>query len=382
VIGSPDEDITKPYALALRYFDPRGRPNLGDNVEIGGRQTNIFIGEYGQGQASWILPDGSEAYIRSRGLTREELIAYAAALQPRDTDSQIPGFDIIGDLPNNATLIGESIGSVEGAGSTSYCLLEEGFYLRIGLLQGDVVYRFGAAIDFIPLPLVQQIGSDQVLITIGTGLVPETVLDDVTDATPEQWDALLIDVDNSGLGVALGANLSEGTLWGLGIGRHTPAEAHAAQFFGPGPVFDTGWFVAEGSEQREYDCLVGMEQRILWWGDASFAFSRTADGTVELWSWTVGDVRASDYGDRYQPDFEQPLSGTGIETEFGIAVGSNVDEFLVSHGGTLEMTEIEPDGSRVGLWSPDLQPGTAWQIALLVSPDGTIEGFGATSKPC
>ena len=54
----------------------------------------VYVGPQGQGSISWMLADGSEAYLRARGLSSDELVTVARALTPRPATVAVPGFDV------------------------------------------------------------------------------------------------------------------------------------------------------------------------------------------------------------------------------------------------------------------------------------------------
>jgi len=191
IIGDPSADITAPYAVVERFFTDQRPPNMGEIHDINGREGRVYIGKSGSGQVAWLLPDGTEAYIRSRGWGADELLQLARALSPRTADAAVPGFDVTGALPAGAALIGETAGPLIGSGARSMCQLDgNGGHLNLAVIRGDIPYTFGVNVDWSPLPTVIQRG-DAVVGIAGPPHTPARAIDDVTNATPEEWEALL-----------------------------------------------------------------------------------------------------------------------------------------------------------------------------------------------
>lgn len=67
----------------------------------------MFVGLDGRGQVSWILEDGTEAYVRARGLNVDELVAVADAPKPRPATAPIASFDLPDTAPASFGLIAE-----------------------------------------------------------------------------------------------------------------------------------------------------------------------------------------------------------------------------------------------------------------------------------
>lgn len=63
-----------------------------------------------------------------------------------------------------------------------------------------------------------------------------------------------------------------------------------------------------------------MRQRVLRWGNVSYAFWHS--NVYVLWSWTLGDTRASGWGDRREPHpiIERPV--VKATTVGGLGVGT------------------------------------------------------------
>ncbi len=185
--------------------------------------------------------------------------------------------------------------------------------------------------------------------------------------------------------------LERGQVFGLGpdwYGEAVPPEQTAddtvtqiAAILGPVGA-DTGWYELEltgvGDDPQ---CLAGAEYRVLWWGDLSIAFRRL-DGLELLWTWSVGDPRASGFGDRNEPAVTETGSATGLVTEAGIGVGSELEDLLDAYPDRLISTGDDADGSVLyvsagGQW-PEL---TNSSIGVTVR-DGQVTGYASTLSLC
>jgi hypothetical protein len=60
----------------------------------------------------------------------------------------------------------------------------------VAVVRGDIPYTFGVNVDWSPLPTVVQRG-DAVVGIAGPPHTPAGAIDDVTNAPPEEWEALL-----------------------------------------------------------------------------------------------------------------------------------------------------------------------------------------------
>jgi hypothetical protein len=181
---------------------------------------------------------------------------------------------------------------------------------------------------------------------------------------------------------ALQADWSTGTVLGLPLGFSSVDKV----LTGINPVLgeptaDSGWFVVEAIAPGDEDCLAGQEMRVLHWDDLTVAFKKgfTTDGLEgeEMWSWTVGDVRASGF-DSFREPFGAPAStSTGLRTEDGFGLGSSVDEL-----SSFTLGEVAADGSRGGSLIPTGDSATGLYQGFVVDADGTVIGFGATQSFC
>lgn len=196
IIGEPVDGPAKPFALVERFFDSDRPPTpSSEPVTIGG--VEFFVGTYlsGNGEVTWNLPDGSQGYVRSRGLDRDTLVAIVSALTPRATDTAIPGFDYATSGPSGLELVAEQMNTEPwgGAGAGSQCRVSStGYVYRISAYQGDPVWEFGAVIDR-PPPVDVGVIDDTVVVISGLDDPTAPTVADVTDADEATWRRLLIE---------------------------------------------------------------------------------------------------------------------------------------------------------------------------------------------
>lgn len=161
VIADRSEGAAGPFAVILRYFEPH-RPAAGQtSTEIGGNQ--VFVSVYdrldgsdgsGNGEAVWDLPDGSQGYLRSRGLDSDVIESIVADLRPRSNDHPIPGFDYQPDesRPEPLELVAEQTNDeVFSAIYALHCVADNsqhGWLVTPVVVVADQgVAPYGAAID-------------------------------------------------------------------------------------------------------------------------------------------------------------------------------------------------------------------------------------------
>jgi hypothetical protein len=147
----------------------------------------------GNGEATWNLSDGTQGYVRSRGLDLEQLSRIVRDLRPHDGGASIPGFDFTprGD-EGTISMQAEHLNiGVRGGRATSRCQLgSTSFVYRIDALFGDPIYQYALVIDR-PVPL--DVGfADATLITISGQAEPTApTVRDVIDAGADQSQTLL-----------------------------------------------------------------------------------------------------------------------------------------------------------------------------------------------
>jgi hypothetical protein len=151
--------VDGPYAVVLRYRSAPRPPTFGDVVDVNGHEARLFIGAQRQGQISWILDDGSEAYLRSRHLSADDLVAIARALVPRPVAAPIVGFDLAADAPGGFHLGAETTAPFAARSASTACHRVDGHDLRVGVIDAHPAIQYALGTDHLPLPVVQQRGS-------------------------------------------------------------------------------------------------------------------------------------------------------------------------------------------------------------------------------
>ncbi len=88
LFAEPAGDLNRPFVVVQRFFAdqrqvPSGAPGQIVENDVTGRRS-----------ANFTLPDGSELYVNSRDLTRDQLVAFTVALTARPADMAAPGVDL------------------------------------------------------------------------------------------------------------------------------------------------------------------------------------------------------------------------------------------------------------------------------------------------
>lgn len=142
------------------------------------------------------------------------------------------------------------------------------------------------------------------------------------------------------------------------------------------PKRDTGWY--ETATLNTDDCLGGNQQRVLRWGSLSYAFWKTVvNGKQQytLWSWVVGDINASGWGDRREPlpIVLQPV--IAATTADGDGVGTKLAVLQQRFGpGTIQLSDDHHE-AYLGLGGP------AGNVQLTID-DETVTGIAGTMGFC
>ena len=193
IIGDPVGGPTAPFALLQRFPD-QGDLGHGSIVTINNWDIALNVFDNGNGDARWTLPDGGQAYLRSRGLDRDALIAIISSLTPREASAPIPGFDYspAPTVPPTLQLLVEHLNTeVFGRSATFQChVTSTDFIYRISTLDGDPVYLYALVIDrSVPLEVGYQEGT---LVLIGGIADPSApTVHDVFNMSQAAWDDLL-----------------------------------------------------------------------------------------------------------------------------------------------------------------------------------------------
>jgi hypothetical protein len=191
VLAQPSDGVAKPFAVVLRLSAGSRDLNEDHSVLINGAKVGISVFANGNGTASWTLPDGTKAYVRSRALDEAAIVRLVTRLTPREPSAAIPGFDLQPSTePNAPVLLYEHLNTgLSGTVTTFQCVADvnQGIY-RIRTLDGDPVWVYVGIIDA-PPPYAVGVNGDGA-ITI-TGPASRTVaLQQVTDADDATWSEL------------------------------------------------------------------------------------------------------------------------------------------------------------------------------------------------
>ena len=202
IIGNATGGAAQPFAVLIRYFSDASYHGGGRTVvDINGLSVGISTFDNGNGNAQWELRDGSNAYLRTRGLDGASIESIVRGLTPRDRSAAIPGFDYEPD-PNDSTgasgltLIDESLNTEFGgrsSGSAAHftCTTANGNIYRIDALQGDPVVVYLSVIDR-ATPLQVAKNGRGVLLISGRPAETAPTIADVTNAAQSTWDELPI----------------------------------------------------------------------------------------------------------------------------------------------------------------------------------------------
>ena len=166
VIGSPPPaGAAEPFAVILRY-SPAPRGVGADTRRIGDWDVALATGANGNGEARWNLPDGTQGYVRSRGLDETALVDIVERLSARNLGAGVPGFGVDDRAaPSGLRLVVDSTATVDASIGQAICVVPAtGSRYTITTLDGDAVFVFLGVIDR-PVPLeVGVVGDDVVVI--------------------------------------------------------------------------------------------------------------------------------------------------------------------------------------------------------------------------
>jgi hypothetical protein len=195
-IGDPASGPTGPFAVVLRYPTQDRADQVSEPVIINGWSVGIHTFENGNGEAIWNLSDGTQGYLRSRGLDATALAAIVSRLTPRDRSAPVAGFDYAGS-PNGPTpleLIAEHLNTgLNGSSQTIQCRVEPtGFLYTISTIDADPITRFMSVIDG-PPPLEVAAAAGRLIVIIGNPnpIANAPTAAQVSNADPATWSNLL-----------------------------------------------------------------------------------------------------------------------------------------------------------------------------------------------
>ena len=178
--------IEGPYVVALRFFGDTRAPVFGDPVDVNGRDARVYVGPQGQGSISWMLADGSEAYLRARGLSSDELVTVARALTPRPATVAAPGFDVTAAVPGGMQLVAETATPLSLRSAVATCDRADVADLRVGVFEGDPAALYAFGLDESPLPVLRQHGALVAWARSNNTDVAAAALDEATASPPPE----------------------------------------------------------------------------------------------------------------------------------------------------------------------------------------------------
>ena len=192
VLAAASDGAAKPFAVVVRLSPSSRDYDADQTVLINGATVGITMQPNGNGQATWTLPNGTKAYMRSRDLDEAALVALIARLTPRPAHVAIPGFDLQPSTdPNGLVLLHEHLNTgLSGRVATFECQPgdDQGGY-RIQVIDGDPVFVYFGIIDA-PRPYTVGGNGDGVITVWSARNSPSITLEQVVNADPATWASL------------------------------------------------------------------------------------------------------------------------------------------------------------------------------------------------
>lgn len=150
VVGAPAPDgAAGPFAVILRYPSAPRQPGA-ETVTVAAWAVDLQVFPNGNGEARWNLPDGTQGYLRSRGMADADLVDILGRLTPRSVTASVPGFDYATDgAAADRQLVAESSNTgVSGGLGRAICTVPDtGLIYRTTVLSGSDVFEFVGVID-------------------------------------------------------------------------------------------------------------------------------------------------------------------------------------------------------------------------------------------
>lgn len=193
IIGNRADQSFDAFALVERFFTSDIPTGGNKTIDINGNQVRINTYPNGNGDARWKLPDGSIAYLRSRGLDQAALETIIGGLSPRDPSAAIPGFDFntsTGTSPfellheHTNTGLGGNVATLECASPVT------GFIYQISAIDADPIVEYAGVIDR-PVPLDVGVHTGTLIVINGRPDPSAPTVADVGNADTNTWATLL-----------------------------------------------------------------------------------------------------------------------------------------------------------------------------------------------
>ncbi len=178
-IARQTDSLTQPFLLVERFVADYELPaDFTSDVDINGSAARVdWVDGADSGGITWRLADGSEAFLRSQGFTRDEALALARSLIQRPADSNVPGFDVQAGNPFGVAVVDETNGNiVNPRRAASSCRLDNGSTVTVNVFER---YLVAVAAFIIDHPEEHVLAArdlpgadDRVLVLTGTGRSP------------------------------------------------------------------------------------------------------------------------------------------------------------------------------------------------------------------
>ena len=214
-IGHPADSLTQPFMLVERFVADYELPaDFTSDVDVNGSAARVdWVDGAESGGITWRLADGSEAFLRSQGFTRDDSLALARSLIQRPADSNVPGFDVQAGNPFGVAVIDETNGNiVNPRRAASSCRLDNGSTVTVNIFER---YLVAVAAFIIDHPEEHVLAArdlpgadDRVLVLTGRGEAPLSWNDvarhtaefmtQIRQATPQEWADLETDLPEEG----------------------------------------------------------------------------------------------------------------------------------------------------------------------------------------
>jgi hypothetical protein len=237
LIGPSTASLTQPFVLVERFVTDFELPfGFTSDVDINGSAARVdWVDGTDSGAITWRLPDGSEAFLRSHGFSRDDALALSRALIQRPADSNVPGFDAPPGNPFGVTVLDETNGNiVSPRRAASSCRLGNGSTVTVSVFERYLVAVAAFIIDHPESRLLAArdvLGADDRIVVLtgqgdaspgGKDIAEYTAefMTQIRQATPQEWATLLL-------------YPTPGELDGLDLPADTEAEAALA-----GQTFD------------------------------------------------------------------------------------------------------------------------------------------------
>ena len=190
LFSDPDDSSGPAFVIVHRFFDDRAVSG-DDFIDIDNTTYGVTQATDGDLEITWQLDDGL-GHARARGLNRDQLIEFVAALEPRPADATVAGFEYQpADTSAHLRLIQETNDSdVEGTVARSVCLADTGTRYRVTALNGDPVFVYSAMLDR-PAPLDTAMVGDAAIVINGPAGPDAPLASDVVNADVSEWQTLL-----------------------------------------------------------------------------------------------------------------------------------------------------------------------------------------------